>query len=105
MARRPPLTPDLAADLPEEVLASLLDPAPVGVAVFDAEGCFGWVNARLAAINGRPRAEHTGRRPVDLLGPAARGFQDVVDRVLAHGESVRDLEVSGVAHDGVDRHW
>ena len=67
--------------------------APIGFAVHDEELRFELVSDSLAAINGRPAAEHLGRRVTDILPPELAG---PVEGLLA---GVRD---SGVAHTGVE---
>src|SRR5262249_9730403 len=68
--------------------------APVAFAVIDRDFRYARVNDALAALNGRPAAEHLGRKVQEVVpdlwptvGPTLRG-------VLAGGEAVTDLEVS-----------
>ena len=67
--------------------------APIGFAVHDEQLRFELVSNSLAAINGRPAAEHLGRRVTEIL-PEALGAE--VEALLA---AVRD---SGVARTGVE---
>jgi PAS domain S-box-containing protein len=57
----------------------LLAQAPIGAALLDAQGRYLWVNAALAAANGRPPAAHVNR-PVREVVPA---IADVVEAALA----------------------
>lgn len=70
------------------------DNAPVGVAVFDGQGCFCYANSALAAINGVPPEDHIGRHPVDLFGEAVRPWVELVEKVLRTGEAVRPFRLT-----------
>jgi sigma-B regulation protein RsbU (phosphoserine phosphatase) len=52
-----------------ELIGPMLDAAPIGFALVDAELRYQYVNSRLAEINGYPVAEHIGRRPSEVFGP------------------------------------
>ena len=67
--------------------------APIGFAVHDEELRFVVVSPSLAAINGRPPADHLGRRVTDILPPE---LATAVEALLA---GVRD---SGIARTGID---
>jgi signal transduction histidine kinase len=67
--------------------------APIGFAVHDEQLRFELVSHSMAAINGRPPAEHLGRRVADILPPELAG---PVEGLLAE---VRD---SGVARSGIE---
>jgi PAS domain S-box-containing protein len=88
------------------LLDTLLEGAPVGVAVFGRDLRYRRVNAALAAINGIPAEQHVGRRADELL-PAVSGVEGALRRVLETGEPLRDLEVRGEtpARPGVERTW
>jgi signal transduction histidine kinase/PAS domain-containing protein len=67
--------------------------APIGFAVHDEQLRFELISHSLAAINGRPAAEHLGRRVTEILPPELAG---PIEAVLAQ---VRD---TGVARTGIE---
>ncbi|MFF2652569.1 SpoIIE family protein phosphatase [Streptomyces sp. NPDC058045] len=83
---------------------SMVAQTPVGLAVLDAELRYLLVNPALEAINGRPAAEHLGRRPRDILP-----FLDTVSiesamrQVLRTGTPVVDQYAVGRPPDDPDR--
>lgn len=82
--------------------------APVGLALHDRELRFVRINERLAAINGRPVAEHIGRTLHDVLPPELSGqVEPVLRAVLVSGKPVLEMEVRGTtpAKAGVERVW
>ncbi|MFP4503020.1 MAG: PAS domain-containing protein [Candidatus Hydrogenedentota bacterium] len=81
--------------------------APVGLAVFDSEFRFVRVNARLAAINGLSVEEHLGRKAFELLPDLEVSAGTFFEQVLATGEPVENVEISGEtpARPGETRHW
>ncbi len=74
-------------------LESLLAGAPVGIAFLDRELRYRRINDALAAINGRPAAEHIGRSVGEMLPDAAPMLEPVLRDVMARGEPVLDLEI------------
>ncbi|MFC9405990.1 SpoIIE family protein phosphatase [[Kitasatospora] papulosa] len=84
-AGRPPL--DLAW------LDAILGGSPAGVAVFDGDLRYVYVNPALERINGVPAAAHLGRTIGEVL-PDVDVRLDVMRRVLADGRP-RDLTTSG----------
>jgi PAS domain S-box-containing protein len=77
---------DLAA------LDSLFDSSPLGVAIFDRELRYVRVNEALAAMNGRPVADHLGRTVFEVLDPEVAAELTELQRVvLATGRPVIDL--------------
>lgn len=91
----------------EAELASILDAAPIGFAVFDRELRFRRINRTLAAINGLPVDVHIGH----TIGEAVPWIQPVVqpmlERVRATGEVVTDVEASVMLpqRDGLPGHF
>jgi PAS domain S-box-containing protein len=86
-----------ARRLSEEHLALLdtfLRNAPVAFAVVDREFRYARVNDALAALNGRPAADHLGRTVAEVVPDLWPRVGPVLHRVLAGGEAVTDLEVS-----------
>lgn len=83
--------PDRWAALFETALWS----APVGVAVFDPELRYVFVNDRLAEIDRVPAAQHVGQSPIDLLGELGQPIAEALGRVLASGLPVLDQPFVG----------
>ncbi|MDJ0852925.1 MAG: PAS domain-containing protein [Myxococcota bacterium] len=83
----------LEAQLAE--LESLYGHAPVGLCFVDADLRFQRVNERMAAINGRPVAEHIGRRVEEMVPSIAEQVGPAYRRILRTGEPVVGLEVRG----------
>ncbi|MFE4690842.1 SpoIIE family protein phosphatase [Streptomyces sp. NPDC056749] len=84
-ADRPPL--DVRA------LDTLVGGSPAGVAVFDEDLRYVYVNPALERLNGVPAAAHLGRTIAEVL-PEVDVRLDVLRRVLADGRP-RDLTTSG----------
>lgn len=70
-----------------DVLSSLFDGAPYGVAVLDDAVRWVYLNPALALINQRPVHEHLGRHPVELVGAWARPWVDRIEQVLRTGRA------------------
>jgi PAS domain S-box-containing protein len=88
--------------LDRKLFEALLDAAPLGAAVFDAEGRYLWVNRALAAINQVPASAHLGRTIHDVLPQdVADGCMAVITEVLATGDQ-RNLEGSFAYPDRPD---
>ncbi|WP_422745525.1 SpoIIE family protein phosphatase [Micromonospora sp. WMMD754] len=84
------LTADRATML--TALETLVENAPVGVALLDTDLRYLKINPVLAAWNGRPVGDHLGRRVPDLfpeLGPVVEPLM----REVAETGAVRDVEV------------
>ncbi len=90
-----------------EELESLLVSAPLGIAFFDPEHRYVRINAELAAINGGTVEGHIGRTVEDIVPDLAADVKPLLDRVLATGETVRDVEIAGRTQRDPDRprHW
>lgn len=89
------------------IVATLLDDAPVGFALFDRELRFVRVNRELAAMNGLPPEAHLGRPAFEVV-PGVRGSAEAALRsVLTTGVPLRDVEVTGTtqADPGVEHVW
>jgi PAS domain S-box-containing protein len=70
----------------------LFQTVAVGVGLIDRELRYVRVNEALAAMNGRPAAEHAGRAVREVLPPvAADALEPLLRRVIATGEPVLDL--------------
>lgn len=88
-------------------LEALLAHAPVGFAFFDAQQRFIRVNEMLARIDGIPAGEHAGRSLTDILPQLAQAVTPSLERVLATGEVIADVELEGAtpALPGMWRHF
>ena len=88
-------------------LEALLAHAPVGFAFFDAQQRFIRVNEMLARIDGIPAREHAGRSLTDMLPQLAPAVTPALERVLATGEVIADVELEGAtpAAPGIWRHF
>ncbi len=76
----------------------VLENAPLGVAVYDANLRFVRVNAALAAISGLPADEHRGRTIEDVLPPLAHEIRGDLLRVRDTGIPItRDLTIDSPA--------
>ncbi|MCC6831860.1 MAG: PAS domain-containing protein [Thermoleophilia bacterium] len=86
-------------------LRSLLEATGVGVAIFDADLRYRFVNAPLAEINGVPADHHLGRRMIDVLPDLAEA-DAIMRSVLDGGEPVA-TEITGEtpAAPGRRRTW
>ncbi|MEU4366752.1 SpoIIE family protein phosphatase [Micromonospora chersina] len=82
------------------VLDTLIDNAPVGIAVLDTELRYLRVNATLAAWNNQPVAAHIGRSLREILPDVAPTVEPILRGVADSGQMIRDLEF---AHAG--RSW
>ncbi|MFE2425244.1 SpoIIE family protein phosphatase [Streptomyces sp. NPDC059373] len=93
---------DLAA------LDSLFDSSPLGVAIFDTDLRYVRVNEALAVMNGRPVAEHLGRRAEEIVHPKVAEELTILQKhVLATGRPVIDFimpAATGKGHRSVSYH-
>ncbi|MDA0184022.1 SpoIIE family protein phosphatase [Solirubrobacter phytolaccae] len=89
------------------ILDALFANSTIGLVVWDRELRFRRVNARLAAMNGLAAEAHVGHRPREVLPELGERLEALLGRVVATGEPLRDVEVSGEtpAAVGVQRHW
>jgi PAS domain S-box-containing protein len=68
--------------------------APVGLGLVDTDLRFVRINEALAAINGRPREHHLGRRLDEVLPEMASVLVPIYQHVLESGEPVLERELS-----------
>src|SRR5215208_4531514 len=100
---------DTAAGSPMEgshpVLEPLVESAPVGLGLWDADLRYRLVNARLAEINGIPVDEHLGRTPGELLGEIGHDGELALRQVLDTGSPIVEMAFRGEtpAHPGQPR--
>jgi signal transduction histidine kinase len=92
----------------EAMVLGLEADAPIGFAVHDEELRFEVVSDALAAMNGRPAAEHLGTGVTEIL-PAALGghVEALLAEVRDTGEARHGVELEGTtdAHPGERRSW
>src|SRR5688572_7820299 len=88
-----------------DLLAPILDAAPIGIAMMDRERRFRYANPYFASFSGRPAADHVGRSAGDVFGA---GFderaEETVGRVLESGEVEAAVRVS-VPWPAGERHF
>jgi PAS domain S-box-containing protein len=76
-------------------LDAALASAPVGFSFYDASLRYRRVNDRLSSITGLAAAEHIGRRPSEVIPEIGDVVEEHMQRVLATGEGVFDVELVG----------
>jgi PAS domain S-box-containing protein len=89
-------------------LRSIYAAAPVGLCFLDTDLRYRAINERLAKVNQLPAAMHIGRKLKDVLFQEfADKVEPVIRQVLATGEPVQELEISGAMPDspGQARDW
>lgn len=94
----------VAADEALALLDTVIDAAPIGMAVMDREFRYTRINRRLAELNGRPPAEHLGRKASELYPQGAQRWEPYWRQVLTTGRPLVDVEISAPDHQGVLRH-
>ena len=89
------------------LLDAMLVNAPVGISFFDRDLRYVRINAMMARINGVDSASVAGRSLAEVLPDVAPQVEPICRRVLATGEPVLGLEVSGEtpAAPGERRHF
>jgi two-component system cell cycle sensor histidine kinase/response regulator CckA len=89
------------------MLESLQDNAPIGFGFIDLECRIVRLNDMLAAVHGSSVKEQLGRPVKEVVPELWAELEPVYRRVLDHGESVVNLEVSGelAASPGKFHHW
>lgn len=89
------------------LVASLLETAPIGIAVLDADCRYQHINALLAASNGLSVAAHIGQRPRDVLPDAGPGLEAIMQAVLASNQARTRFAACAEIPPGSGklRHW
>jgi PAS domain S-box-containing protein len=81
--------------------------APIGLGFVDTDLRYVRINERLAQINGSSVSEHIGKTFHELLPELADRMEPLYRQVIALGEPIIDLEISGTnrAQPGIERQW
>ena len=85
----------------------IYETAPVGLCLLDTELRYVRINARLAAINGKPASAHIGRRLQEVIPELGPTLEPTLQQILRTGEPVIDLEIHGTtpAEPEAERFW
>ena len=95
------VSPDEQALASSGLVEGLQADAPIGFAVHDEQLRFELVSHSLAAINGRPPAEHLGRRVSDVLPRELGGkVEALLTEVRDSGVARIGIEMDGMTHPG-----
>jgi PAS domain S-box-containing protein len=88
-------------------IEAIYETAPVGLSYISTDLKFIRINKQLAQINGLSIPEHIGRTIREVLPQMADNIEPLYRQVIESGESIVDLEVSGIApsQPDVERHW
>jgi PAS domain S-box-containing protein len=78
-----------------EQLEQIYQTAPVGLCLLDRDLRYRFINERLAAINGRPVADHVGRTLAEVVPEIAQAITPVYQQVFDSGEPVLAVDVTG----------
>ena len=84
-------------------LDAALGGAPIGFAFYDRDLRYVRVNPALAALTGLPVDSHRGRRIRDLFPALAPTVEPILERVMATGKAVLEVEVEGPTPSSPDR--
>jgi PAS domain S-box-containing protein len=92
-----------------ELLAPILDDAPIGFGMLDRDLRFRYANRHFAAFTGRSVTEHLGHTAVELFGRVVGGpAEEVARRILETGAAELRIRVSVPASEtasGRERHY
>jgi PAS domain S-box-containing protein len=96
-----------SGDEAHALLDTLFETAPIGLAYYDTDLRYIRINRALAEINGIPPEDHIGRTLEEMLPGLEPGVAETYRRIIATGEPVTDISVSGEtpASPGERRHW
>jgi PAS domain S-box-containing protein len=81
---------------PEKLIATYFGSSTLGLCVLDAGFHYLAINNTLAEMNGLPAAEHIGKTVREILGDFANLVEPNLQRVLATGQPLLNLELSAV---------
>lgn len=77
------------------VSTPLIETAPIGLAVLDRQLHFLYVNPALASLDGLPAVAHLGQRIERVVPELGIETVELLERVVATGHAVSDVEVNG----------
>jgi PAS domain S-box-containing protein len=88
-------------------IEAIYQTAPIGLAILDPDLRYERINQRLAEINGISMADHIGHTVRDIVPDLADENEPLLRQVLATGEPLLNLEISGEtsAQPGIYRTW
>jgi len=78
----------------EQLLAAFFNASTVGLCIFDSQLRFQALNNALSVMDGLSAEAHTGKTVLEILGNMD-GLELALQRALASGEPVLDLQLSG----------
>ncbi|MBR0650501.1 PAS domain-containing protein [Roseomonas terrae] len=85
---------------------SIVETAPLGIAMLDARLCFLVVNEALGQVVGRPAEEMRGRRVTEVLPPAlAPAVQGLLETALARPGAPTDATIDGPGSPRERQSW
>lgn len=102
------VTPLRETELVSDALIAVAERLPFGVAVFDREARYHYVNPALARINNLSAEEHIGLLPEEVVPLLARQVQDLHEKVMATGRAVPAAPILGPtssSNHGTDPEW
>ena len=82
--RIPSAYPEALTD-PEQLVAAYFNSSAVGLSILDSNLCYLALNEALAAMNGRPAADHLAKTAREVLGDLADVAEPALQRVLTTG--------------------
>ena len=91
----------------EQRLNAFFTSAPAGLVLLDRELRFIQINETVAKVNGVFLEDHLGKTVREILPKLASVVEPLLQKVLATGEPILNIEVSGEtpSQPGVTRHW
>ncbi len=78
-------------------LQALLDHVPIGMAIFDLQWRYLYINSTLAESNGLAAEQHLGRSVKEILPDVADTIESLLAKVVATASPIIDYPVSGIA--------
>lgn len=89
------------------LLDTLINNAPIGIAIWDEQLRYVRLNDALAEINGLPKAAHLGKTVAELLPGVSPEVMQAMQHVVNTGEAILSQEASGQtpAVPGKLRYW
>jgi PAS domain S-box-containing protein len=84
------------------VSTPLIETAPIGLAVLDYQLHFLYVNPALATMDGLPAVAHLGQHIERVVPELGIETVELLERVVATGQAVSDVEVNGRAQSGAE---